>query len=250
MNQNHNQNHPSSNIKHGETNGGTDAKPSQGDGGGSATQGNAGAATGGQSKGAQGSGITHGGGEGNAVAGGDEAVLALTRTVKDGAGEVAEGVKGLATGVAGQLKKSAESQITGGKDRAAESLETVAEALRHTGEHLRSKDENAFITDYVDVAADKVEAASEYLQDRNFGQIVRDLESFARREPALFLGGAFVAGLIGGRFLKSSRPTVAGPASGGGSTPKGSGGQGDWSRPSERNTQPGGGRASNRRGSV
>ena len=42
-----------------------------------------------------------------------------------------------------------------------------------------------------------------------------DVGTFARREPAMFLGGAFVLGLLGGRFLKSShvRPpsTNAGP---------------------------------------
>lgn len=140
----------------------------------------------------------------------DRAAMALTKTVKEGAGDIAEGMKGLATGVAGQLKKGAESQIAGGKERASEGLESVAAALRTTGETLRSKDEGAFITEYVDDAADKIEAASDYLANRNFGEIVTDLEAFARREPALFLGGAFVIGLLGGRFLKSSRQSTRG----------------------------------------
>ncbi len=247
MNQNHNQKQPSSNNKPGEN----DMKPSQGNAGASATatQGSAGVGTEGHNK--KPAGAAQGQGDvGSTGATGDQAVLALTRTVKDGAGEVAEGVKDLATGVAGQLKKSAESQLTGGKERAAESLETVAEALRHTGEHLRSKDEATFITDYVEVAADKVEAASEYLQDRNFGQIVRDIESFARREPALFLGGAFVAGLIGGRFLKSSRPAAAHASGGEGRTTNAGGATGDWSRPRDTRPQTAGSRAGNRTGSV
>ena len=32
-----------------------------------------------------------------------------------------------------------------------------------------------------------------------------DLENLARRQPAIVLGGALVLGLIGARFLKSSR---------------------------------------------
>jgi hypothetical protein len=33
---------------------------------------------------------------------------------------------------------------------------------------------------------------------------VSEAEDFARRQPALFLGGAFALGLLGARFLKSS----------------------------------------------
>ena len=35
--------------------------------------------------------------------------------------------------------------------------------------------------------------------------MIGDVGDFARREPALFLGGAFVLGLMGGRFMKASK---------------------------------------------
>ena len=57
---------------------------------------------------------------------------------------------------------------------------------------------------YVDQAADQVERLSEYVRERDVVQIAGDVEKFARREPALFLGGAFVLGLCAARFLKSS----------------------------------------------
>jgi hypothetical protein len=66
--------------------------------------------------------------------------------------------------------------------------------------------------DYFGRVATQVEGMSSYLQTKGFGDVVDDLESFARREPVLFVGSAFVVGLLGGRFLKSSRPQTGMPA--------------------------------------
>jgi hypothetical protein len=35
--------------------------------------------------------------------------------------------------------------------------------------------------------------------------LIDDVEDFARREPAVFIGGAIAIGLVAARFLKSSR---------------------------------------------
>jgi len=138
----------------------------------------------------------------------DEAALALKTTVNSDIHELADKAKDVAGGVVDHARQSVESQITGGKDRVAEGLGSVAEAMRHTGEHLRSQDKLG-LTEYVARAADQIDAASDYLQDRKLGEVVTDLSRFARREPALFLGSAFALGLIGGRFLKSSHVTPA-----------------------------------------
>jgi hypothetical protein len=115
-------------------------------------------------------------------------------------------VKHLAGDVAGQARQTAETALSARKDAAVEGVRSVAEALRHTSEHLRSQQKGA-LTDYVGKAADRVEQASRYLQSRTLGEVIHDAEDFGRREPALFLGGAFVAGLVSGRFLKSSGPS-------------------------------------------
>ena len=36
----------------------------------------------------------------------------------------------------------------------------------------------------------------------------RGVESFARREPLLFIGGAFALGMVAARFLKASAATM------------------------------------------
>jgi hypothetical protein len=145
----------------------------------------------------------------------DTAALSLKSNVIDGARELTDEMKHLAGDVASEAKKTAESGISAGKKRAADGLASVANAIRKTGEHLRAEDQGAF-TEYFDSAARQVDVASEYLQRRTLGQVIGDVEQFAHREPALFLGGAFVAGLLGGRFLKSSRPAPNSTAHAGG----------------------------------
>jgi hypothetical protein len=117
--------------------------------------------------------------------------------------------KGMASDVASQVAQSAERQFAGGKDRAAETITHIAGALRKTGDQLA--DEMPVAHDYLGRVATQVEGVSTYLQKKRFGDVVGDLESFARREPILFVGSAFVVGLLGGRFLKSSRPQTATP---------------------------------------
>jgi hypothetical protein len=50
-----------------------------------------------------------------------------------------------------------------------------------------------------------VERWADYVQNTDAREMANRVESFARREPGLFLGGAFALGLVGARFLKSSR---------------------------------------------
>jgi hypothetical protein len=136
----------------------------------------------------------------------DEAAGHLKEGILDGARTLGAEVQHLAGDVAGDAKKSVESKAAAGKDFAAEQLGTVADALRKTSKELRAAESGA--TDYVDMAARSVEKVSSYLQTRTLGQLIGDVEGYARREPAMFLGGAFLAGVLGGRFLKSAKPAA------------------------------------------
>ena len=95
------------------------------------------------------------------------------------------------------------SQLSTQKERAAESIGNVAQMIRITGDQLRHNDQ-AGLADYTDRAATQVEKISTFLQERDLNDMVSELESFARREPVLFLGGAFTLGLLATRFIKSS----------------------------------------------
>lgn len=117
--------------------------------------------------------------------------------------EVMEQTQQKAGAVVDQAKEQATSQLTTRKDQVAESLGTVAGALRESGKHLRQNEQHGF-AQYADKAAERVEQFSGQLRGKDVPTMVRDLERYARRRPALFLGGAFVLGLLGARFLKST----------------------------------------------
>jgi hypothetical protein len=134
-----------------------------------------------------------------------QATSALKEGIVSGARDIGSEVKTITSDVAVDAKKAAESKLGAGKDFAAEHLGAVAYALRHTSQQLRSEDSG--ITEYVEKAASSVDNVSHYLQTRTLAQLIGDVEGFARREPAVFLGGAFFAGLMGGRFLKSATPS-------------------------------------------
>jgi len=106
--------------------------------------------------------------------------------------------------LADQLREQASTRLTGQKDRAVQSLTSLADAARQTSQQLRDKDQSGIAT-YVESAADQAVRFSERLRDKDLGEIMDDVERFAHRQPAVFLGVSFGIGLLGGRFLKSSR---------------------------------------------
>jgi hypothetical protein len=103
-----------------------------------------------------------------------------------------------------RAREQVRSQFADQKERAAGSLESVADALRQAGQGLRDH-EQAALGDYVQGAAEMVERVSDYLSRRDMDQLVREVEDMARRQPGLFVGGAFALGFLAARFLKSSR---------------------------------------------
>jgi uncharacterized phage infection (PIP) family protein YhgE len=134
----------------------------------------------------------------------DASSTALKEGIVAGVHDISTEVKHLAGDVAEGVKKAAELKVDAGKDFAAEQLGAFAGALRETGRQLRQGESG--LTEYVEKAARSVDGVSTYLQTRTLSQLISDVEGYARREPAVFLGGAFFVGLLGGRFLKSATP--------------------------------------------
>ena len=100
-----------------------------------------------------------------------------------------------------------------GKDKIADEAQGVAQALHQASEGLRS-DEHEELARYTQGVADRIEQLSGLLKGRDLAAMARDVTRFAQRQPALFLGGAFTAGLIAGRFFKSADPQSRGDAGG------------------------------------
>ena len=105
--------------------------------------------------------------------------------------------------IADRVRDQTTTQLSSQKDRASEAMTSVADAVRQTADRLRES-EQANVAQYADMAAEQVERLSTHLRERDLNSLVREAEDIARRQPALVIGGAFVAGLLAARFLKSS----------------------------------------------
>ena len=119
-------------------------------------------------------------------------------------------IKQTGTEIIGQVREKATGVLDEQKANITSGLTSVADSLRQVGDNLRGADEqNAvgkFTAQYGDEIARRIESVSDYLDNADLKDITRDVERLARRQPALFVGGAFVLGLLAVRFLKSSNP--------------------------------------------
>src|SRR5688500_10568347 len=107
--------------------------------------------------------------------------------------------------VAGKVKERVALTVEQRKEDASGSLQQIAQALHDVS---RSLDQNGLsgVSHLSDRAAGQVERTADYLRRRDFDGLVRDTRDMARRHPELFVGGALLAGVLLGRFLRSSTP--------------------------------------------
>jgi hypothetical protein len=103
-----------------------------------------------------------------------------------------------------QARDSAGTSLNQSRHQAADRITGIAEAVRGTSERLRS-DNQAGVANLTDSLADQVERLSSYLRDRDLSEFRHDVESFARRQPAVAVGVALALGMLGARFIKSSQ---------------------------------------------
>jgi hypothetical protein len=131
----------------------------------------------------------------------------LKNEVKNLASEARQGTARVAEQAKGQAAQVVDRQ----KAQAADRIGGVAGALRETSQKLEEDDHIRLLGRYAGTAADQADRLADYLRTKDVGTMVRDCETFARRHPDVFLGGAVVLGLLAARFLKSSasRPEAA-----------------------------------------
>jgi hypothetical protein len=101
------------------------------------------------------------------------------------------------------VRDKAYEQIGSQKERATGTLGAVAGAVRNATHELRERGQTG-LAGYVNRAADEIDRWTSRLREQDLDDAVRDVQQFARRNPAIFLGVAFGAGVVAARFLKSS----------------------------------------------
>lgn len=107
-----------------------------------------------------------------------------------------------ASGVLGGVKQRVSSRVDEQKNRAADGLGGIANAIRTAGNELRG--ENEALAQYVDMASDQLRRFADTIRQRGVSDMMDDVNRFARRNPAVFVGGALLVGIGIARFLKAS----------------------------------------------
>ena len=106
-------------------------------------------------------------------------------------------------GVGETLRDTTYRQLDDRKLRTSDTLGSIAGAVRGMTQPLRDGGQTG-MAEYVNKAADGMERWAADLKRQDIDDALRAAQQFARRQPALFLGVAFTAGMLAARFLKSS----------------------------------------------
>ena len=111
------------------------------------------------------------------------------------------------------------------REQVAHGLEELAGGIRRISSDLETQ---PAVADIAQTAAEQTDRIARYLQETDARQLVGNVEDLARRQPLLFLGGAFLLGMAASRLLKagtgSANSAATYPSGYGTSYPKGTGG--------------------------
>lgn len=100
------------------------------------------------------------------------------------------------------------------KSTLSDGLSTVADSVRQVSQNLGTAQTDSGLAGaaakYSGTAARRIEDVAGYFERKSVRDMAHDLEGFARRNPAIFLGAAFGVGVLLARFLKSTPPSGPG----------------------------------------
>lgn len=122
----------------------------------------------------------------------------VASTTKEQAAEVTQEARTQARALYDQTKGEIGQQATDQQARAASGLSTLADELSTMAE----RSDGGMAADLARQAADRAHTASQWLEQREPGDVLAELTSFARRRPGAFLAGAAALGFVGGRLVR------------------------------------------------
>ncbi len=120
--------------------------------------------------------------------------------------QAGQAAKEQASAVWNDTKNSARSVLGGQQEAAASGIGQFAGALRKAAREMGDGGKQAPVSRMIESAADGLERFSGTLRDKDLDGLMRDVESFARRQPVAFFGAAIAAGFLAVRFMKSTTP--------------------------------------------
>lgn len=94
------------------------------------------------------------------------------------------------------------------KEKLLSEIDAFSTVIKSTTDELRKDGATSVIADYAEKLGGQMGDVKQWVNDLNVESAMQSTRQFARRRPEVVLLGMFGAGLIAGRFLKSSSGTI------------------------------------------
>lgn len=88
------------------------------------------------------------------------------------------------------------------REQTASGLNRLADSVRRVSTDMES--EQPGIANLASTAAEQTERMASFLRETDARQLIHSVEDVARRQPLLFVGGAFLLGVAASRFIKAA----------------------------------------------
>lgn len=125
---------------------------------------------------------------------------AVAETAKEQGREVVGEAKHQARNLYGEARSQLASQTGEQQRRAAGGLRSLADEMRSMADQ---GGQAGPVSEIARQAADRVHGVAGWLEQREPGDIIAEVRSYARRNPGTFLVGAAVLGVLAGRLTKN-----------------------------------------------
>lgn len=139
----------------------------------------------------------------SAVDSAKEAVSQAADGAKEQAGALISQAKEQVSGIAQQATTQIKEQLGTQKDKAAGSLDSLTQVIRQTADNLSDSGQPQ-IGNVVSSLTTKLEDLTSYLRGRDIDEIAGEIQTYARQNPQVVVGGAFLLGIALARFMKAS----------------------------------------------
>ena len=122
-------------------------------------------------------------------------------TAAEQAATVAQEAKAQARDLVGEARGQVQQQARNGQQKATDGIRALSAELR---EMAGSGAQQGTVSEVSRQAADRADRLADWLGEREPGDLLEEVRSFARRRPGVFLAGAALAGVVVGRLTRGA----------------------------------------------
>src|SRR5512132_2432762 len=130
-------------------------------------------------------------------------------TAAEQAKTVAQAATAQARDLVGEARGQVQEQARNGQQKATDGIRALVQELREMAEGAQ---QSGPASEVARQAADRADRLADWLGEREPGDLVQEVRSFARRRPGVFLAGAALAGVVVGRLTRGAIDAARGPS--------------------------------------